>query len=390
MAQSYLLSDLANNPNIGIEIGKEIEAMSWIKSPFEPFVGTGSDRGIRTYHVAKKQPYRPRLKERLTGTGVRGNEEFSTNYDDISILNQTIYPDIVGNGVLSPVFHYEEMQSIDYEKEAKDSLATWSMDVRDKQLVAALTNDMTNCVVADATNKFKDSSAKKDVKSATKEIVKGDVVTVKMLERAIFMARTGIDYKGNNLSYPLKPTRAQRQRAGDISFMHYSYIILLDSYGIYQLQSDDEWREMQKYAGIRGDANNLFMGLAGMIQGCPVIDMGVWSKTQAGLCNSEVGDSEFKQYILAENVNNKFVTPQDYADTQPLCIGALIGASALLMAGTSYPRIYMESRDAGRKKAIGIDRVQAIAKAKFGHDNKGLEKENGKDFATIGLFYSKE
>lgn len=390
MAQGYLLSDLANNPNIGIEIGKEIEAMSWIKSPWEPFVGTGSDRGIRTYNVPKKQPFRPRLKERLTGTGVRGNEEFSTNYDDISILNQTIYPDIVGNGVLSPVFHYEEMQSIDYEKEAKDSLATWNMDVRDKQLTAALTNDMTNCVVADQTNKYKDSSNHNSVKAATKQIQKGDVVNVKMLERAIFMARTGLDYKGNQVSYPLKPTRAQKLSSGGISIMHYSYIIMLDSYGIYQLQNDEEWREMQKYAGIRGDANNLFMGLVGMIQGCPVLDMGVWSKAQAGLCNSEISDSEFKQYILAENVNNKFVTPSDYADNQPVSIGALIGASALVMAGTSYPRIYMEQRDAGRKKAIGIDRVQAIAKAKFGHDNKGLEKEVGKDFATIGLFYSKE
>lgn len=387
---AYLLSDLANNPNIGIEIGKEIESMSWVKSPFEPLVGTGSDRGIRTYNVAKKQPYRPRLKERLTGTGVRGNEEFSTNYDDISILNQTIYPDIVGNGVLSPVFHYEEMQSIDYEKEAKDSLATWSMDVRDKQLVAALTNDMTNCVVADATNSFKDTSADRKVVDATKKIVAGDVVSVKMLERAIFMARTGLDFKGNQVSYPLKPTRAEKKKQGDLSVMHYSYIILLDSYGIYQLQNDKEWREMQKYAGTRGDANNLFMGLVGMIQGCPVIDMGVWSKAQAGLCNSEISDSEFKQYINAENVNNKFVTPANYADNQAVSIGALIGASALLMAGTSYPRIYMESRDAGRKKAIGIDRVQAIAKAKFGHDNKGLENEVGKDFATIGLFYSKE
>ena len=82
---SYTLTDIINNPNIGIEIGKEIESMSWIKSPFEPLVGQGSDRGIRSYQIANKQPFRPRLKARLTGTGVQDNEEFQTNYDEMEI-----------------------------------------------------------------------------------------------------------------------------------------------------------------------------------------------------------------------------------------------------------------------------------------------------------------
>ena len=306
--------------------------MSWIKSPFEPLVGQGSDRGIRSYQIANKQPFRPRLKARLTGTGVQDNEEFQTNYDEMEILNQTIYPKISGNGLLSPVFHYSEMQFIDFEKEAKDSLATWMMDTRDKQFIAALTNDLTNCVVADATNGYKDTTAETSVKNASKKIQKGDTISVKAIRRAIFLARTGIDYKNREI-FPLKPIRAQSMSNGGISTMHYSYIIMLDNYEIQQLKNDEEWRDMQKYAGERGPSNNLFMGLVGMIDGCPVLDFGVWSEAAAGLCNSEVKDKDFLRFLNKDNTHNKIVRPSDYADAQPVSIGFLIGASALLIAG---------------------------------------------------------
>lgn len=386
---AYSLTDIVNNPNIGIEIGREIESMSWTKSPFEPLVGTGSDRGIRSYQIANKQPFRPRLKARLTGSGVQDNEEFQTNYDEMEILNQTVYPKISGNGLLSPVFHYSEMQYIDFEKEAKDSLATWMMDTRDKQFIAALTNDITNCVVADQTNGFKDITTKRNVKEAAQEIIKGDTLSVKTLRRAIFQARAGIDYKGQEV-FPMKPIRAETTSVNGISMRHYSYIIMLDSYGIQQLKNDDEWREMQLHAGDRGDKNNLFMGLVGLIDGCPVLDFGIWSEANAGLCSSEVKDNEFLRFLNKENAHGKIVKPSDYANAQPVSIGFLIGASALIIAGSLQPRVYVETKDAGRKIAVGMDRVMAVAKARFGEDDNGLQKYKGKDFATIGIFYSKE
>lgn len=385
---AYTITDIINNPNIGIEIGREIESMSWLKSPFEPLIGTGSDRGIRSYSINNKNPFRPRLKARLSGTGVKDNEEFETNYDQLEILSQTIYPKISGNGMLSPVFHYDEMSMINFESEAKDSLATWMMDTRDKQFIAALTNDLTNCVVADQANGYKDTTQESSVKNASKKIAKGDTISVKTLRQAIFLARTGLDYKGKEV-FPMKPIRAQSYTIGNINTMHYSYVIMLDSYGINQLKQDEEWRDMQKYAGDRGDKNNLFMGLAGMIDGCPVLDFGVWSEAQAGLLNSEVRDAQFLEFLNKDNTNGKIVKPSEYAGDQPLSIGFLIGASALLIAGSMQPRIYADKKDAGRKFVIGMDRVMAIAKARFG-DESHVQKYAGKDFSTIGIFYSKE
>lgn len=389
---SYSLLDLKNNPNVGIQIGREIEKMSWLKSPFEPLAGRGSDRMIRAYSVDKETPYRPRLKTKLKGLGVRDNEEFATNYDELEILSQTMFPKVIGNSLLSPIYHYSNMQQIDFEKEAKDSLATWMMDFRDKQYIAALTNDLTNCVVADSTNGFKDVSNETSVRNASSQIVRGDVISVKTLRRAIFMARAGKDYKNREI-YPIKPLRAQRHTTQGLSILHYSYVIMLDTHGIQQLQNDEEWRDMQKYAGERGDKNNLFTGLSGMIDGCPVLDFGVWGSGNVGLMNSNVEDKEFLHYINLQNTH-KVVKPSQYAKdaTNPVCIGFLVGASALLTVGSDAPNIYTEERDAGRKQVIAMDRLMAISKARFGEetDTHIDDKFKNKDFAVIGIFYSKE
>lgn len=86
-----------DNPNVCVQLGNVIEKAVWKKSPFEPLMGKGENRGIRTYSVKNDQPYRPRLKAPLAGDGVIGNADFETNYDNLEILSQTIYPMVVGN-----------------------------------------------------------------------------------------------------------------------------------------------------------------------------------------------------------------------------------------------------------------------------------------------------
>lgn len=45
-------NNISNNPNLGIEVGREIQNASWIKSPFFSITGTGADRGVRLFSVA--------------------------------------------------------------------------------------------------------------------------------------------------------------------------------------------------------------------------------------------------------------------------------------------------------------------------------------------------
>lgn len=381
------LADWRNDPNVSIAIGKVIEKASWKKSIFEPLVGSGSDRGIRTYKVNNTEPYRPRLKTQLTGDGVKGNADFDTNFDNLEILSQTIYPEVIGNSLKSPIKHYSTMQQIDFIKEATDSLTDWITDKRDRQFITALANDITNCVVCDGTDGFKDTTSSKDVPTASKKIAAGDVCNVKAIRRAIFMARAGKNYKGKE-AYPIKPIRSQTHTIGGLTLQNYSYIILLDSYQINQLKNDKEWQEMQQN-GVRGDKNNIFTGLIGLIDECPVIDMGVWTKTQSGFLNSEISDGEFKANINALN-HKKLTPPSTYADARAVSIGFLIGAGALVMAGNENINFYIDDlQDAGRKTICGADRILAISKGRF-EDQANISVYNNSDFAAIAIFSSKE
>ncbi len=102
-------NNISNNPNLGIEIGREIQNASWVKSPFFSITGTGADRGIRLFSVANQQPFRPRIKAQLTGSGVSGNTDFEANYDNLEILSQTIYPDAFGNSLRSKIKAYQKL-----------------------------------------------------------------------------------------------------------------------------------------------------------------------------------------------------------------------------------------------------------------------------------------
>lgn len=378
---------LKNDPNISVKIGQEIERLSWIKSPFASFTGRGGDRGVRHFEVSNDQPYRPRLKNKLTGDGVEGNADLETNYDELEILNQTIYPKVIGNALKSPIKQYSKMAGIDFAKEAVDSLGEWCADKRDRHIVAHLCNDFTNAVVADSTNGYK--AFNKSIETMTKSISAGDVCNVKLLRRAIFMARAGIGVNGKE-AFPLKPIKSDSINHNGVSIMHNSYIILLESHQIQQLKNDEEWVKMQASAGERGEKNNLFTGLVGMIDGSPVLDMGVWTKMQVGMLNSDVSDGDFKKNIDAQNVT-KITPPSFYAGNQPLSIGALIGASAVVMAGSNAVNFYIDdTQDAGRKVVCGADRILSVAKGKFALESGSLSPFSNQDFATIGIFTSKE
>ncbi len=383
------IANWENNPNVSVEISRAIEKATWAKSPFSVLVGKGQDRGIRTYSVKDNQPYRPRLKAQLTGDGVRGNADFDTNLDNLEILSQTIYPEVVGNSLKSEIDKYTSIQFIDFVKEATDSLSDWIADKRDRRFVTALFNDLSNIVVCDAGDTgFKDSSAKTSAQEAAREIKAGDIISVKALRRAIFMARSGVNYQGKD-AFPIKPIRSTSHNVGGVSLENHSYIILLDTYQANQLKNDPEWIAMQK-VGVRGDKNNLFTGLIGLIDDCPVLDMGVWTRLQVGLINSETPESDFKANINPQNFS-KLTSPAEYKGTQAVSMGYLIGASALIMAGSDRVSFYIDkTQDAGRKTICGCDRLMAISKARFESASGFLSPYSNTDFAVIGIASSKE
>ncbi len=373
-------NNISSNKNIGIEVGFEIQEASWLKSPFKSITGRGSDRGIRTYAVKNVQPYRPRLKAQLSGSGVNGNTDFDANYDKLEILSQTIYPEVFGNALPSQIRAYDEIEKIDFVKEACDSLANWMNEERDKRIVASLTNDFTNYIY-----------------NATM-----DVATIR---KAIFYARNGLK-EDNTKAFPIKPIRADMVGVGDVMVQNTSYIIFLDSYQANQLKKDLEFKDLQKiYAFANEDKSALYHGLLGVIDNCPVIDAGVWNKLNVGMPNSTISESEFKHYINKANVSN-IVTPAQLKEKlndkekpnnkvklndKEISIGCLIGASSVLLAGSETTNFYIdETKDAGRKSVVGVDCILGVSKAKYQSSEGVNTPYDNQDFAVIGLISNME
>ncbi|RVY60178.1 DUF4043 family protein [Helicobacter pylori] len=366
-------NNISNNKNIGIEVGFEIQEASWVKSPFKSITGRGSDRGIRTYAVKNAQPYRPRLKAQLSGSGVSGNTDFEANYDKLEILSQTIYPEVFGNALPSQIRAYDEIERIDFIKEACDSLANWMNEERDKRIVASLTNDFTNYLYT-------------------------PTMSVSTIRKAIFLARNGLK-EDNSKAFPIKPIRADMVSVGDVVVQNTSYIIFLDSYQANQLKKDADFKELRKlYAFANEDKGVLYHGLLGVIDNCPVVDAGVWNKLNVGMPNSTISESEFKRYINKANANS-IVSPgelkskirKEKEKEKEISIGCLIGASSVLLAGSENTNFYIdETKDAGRKSVVGVDCILGVSKAKYQSTDGVVTPYDNQDFAVIGLVSNME
>ncbi|RKV61837.1 DUF4043 family protein [Helicobacter pylori] len=367
-------NNISNNKNIGIEVGFEIQEASWVKSPFKSITGRGSDRGIRTYAVKNAQPYRPRLKAQLSGSGVSGNTDFEANYDRLEILSQTIYPEVFGNALPSQIMAYDEIERIDFIKEACDSLANWMNEERDKRIVASLTNDFTNYLYT-------------------------PTMSVSTIRKAIFLARNGLK-ENNSKAFPIKPIRADMVSVGDVVVQNTSYIIFLDSYQANQLKKDADFKELRKlYAFANEDKGVLYQGLLGVIDNCPVVDAGVWNKLNVGMPNSTISESEFKRYINKANANS-IVSPgqlkekiknKENKENKEISIGCLIGASSVLLAGSETTNFYIdETKDAGRKSVVGVDCILGVSKAKYQSSDGVSTPYDNQDFAVIGLVSNME
>ncbi|WP_104748592.1 DUF4043 family protein [Helicobacter cetorum] len=371
-------SNIASNPNIGVEVGYEIQNASWVKSPFKSITGRSSDRGIRTYLVKNVQPYRPRLKSQLSGSGVSGNTDFDANYDKLEILSQTIYPEVFGNSLPSQIKAYDELERIDFIKEACDSLASWMNEERDKRIVASLTNDFTNYLYS-------------------------QTMSVETIRKAIFLARNGLKANGDK-AFPIKPIRADMVSVGDVMVQNTSYIIFLDSYQANQLKKDEDYKELRKlYAFANEDKGILYHGLLGVIDNCPIIDAGVWNKLNVGMPNSTISDSEFSRYINKANASS-IVSPAQLRDIikkvagvkeklgdKQISIGCLMGASSVLLAGSEKTNFYIdETKDAGRKSVVGVDCIMGVSKAKYQSSDGEKTPYDNQDFAVIGLVSNME
>ncbi len=74
-----------------------------------------------------------------------------------------------------------------------------------------------------------------------------------------------------------------------------------------------------------------------------------------------------------------------------ISIGCLIGASAVLLAGSKETRFYIdETVDAGRKSLVGVDCLLGVSKAKYQSTDGVVTPYDNQDYAVIGLVSNME
>lgn len=380
-----------DDPNVANEISKRIETAVWRDSIFEPLMGGSENRVLRVYKTNRSNPkgaFTPRLKSALSGLGVTGNSDFDTNYDKLELHSLTVYPISYGNALKSEIELNETMRQVDFLKEATDSLYTWMKQKVDRVITVTMCNDFTNAVICDNNTGYKDTN-NKTIQETTKTITEDDILNLKAIKRAIYMAKRGIGYD-NKERFPIKPIHiSYKEGVGELKSRLYQYVILVDTVGAEQLKSDPDWIELQK-VNVRGLENNLFTGLLGMVDNCLIIDVGTWQSQNTGLLHSEVSDDEFKLHLNIQNLNGGNVTPPSfYSGDKKIGYGVLLGASALIYATAKTPTLYIDdTQDLGRKMAVGIDRICAIAKSRWKSHSANNSILDNTDFATIGIFYS--
>lgn len=384
--------EFADNPLVAVKIAEAMEEGYIADSMFEPLMGKSQDRPIRTYPHSTMEPYRPKLSDQLLGDGVEGNTDLDKNIDSFNRYSQTINPKLKRNSLLSEVDEYRTIKDPEFVADSQSKLTNWMTQVSDRMIITALSANMTNVVcAANNTKGYHDGSTSKSVKEYCKNITAGDVISVATIKRAITMARFGLKYNGEE-TFALRPSKVSQMSESGIKIFKTSYLVLLDNYQSEQLQSDPVWIDMHARAGTRGYAENkLFSGLLGEIDNCPVINMGLWTKTQPGFLNTDVAQSDFERYV---NSAIKGFMLGDYAgkDDHHTSIGAIIGGTGIAYVGSPIKFIIDNTADSGTKIKCAVAKVLGVAKTCYEVTEEDALNPlyDRQDFGVIGIISSKE
>ena len=276
------------------------------------FMGQGADNIIQLKNdLTKKKgdkitfPLRMRMTEAgqsssTTGITLEGNEEALVFYD--FAVELAIYGHAVKAGGKLDL----QRPAFDLRTEMKDALKEWIPEKLEKLLIAAL-------VASPTTNRLIDKSG-----SGGSDLT---VALIQQIKRAAKLATPKV-----------RPVRVEGEEC---------YVLLAHSYSTKGLKADQEWKNAQLYANIKGRKNPIFSGALGMID--------------------KVIVHEYDRSELLASGN--------------IALNLLLGAQAGVLGYSQYPSWLEKMFDYNRIPGVATDMVLAHGKSVF----------NNEDFGTIQL-----
>lgn len=377
----------AFDPKDKVALAQEIDTAVMNESFWAPMIGKNQNAIIRTFKTEAAGAMTVKLRDLLRGAGVKNNADFDTNQAKLQYLSQTVFVEIFGHSVRSEDLRFEQYKNnIDFTADASDALQEWMTDSYDRKVFATGVNDSTNVFALSVTDGVQDKAANGSIDDLCAQVTADDIVTVQSVRAMIKRASIGIDHNGKKVP-PVRPFAVKATVRDGVPIKQRCYVIVLDTFGIAQLKDDPEYNRGVIDGSIRGSDNPFFTGQVCSIDGSIILDGGVNSDEYAGVLSSDDDHSIFlNEHIPAVSLGQ-------YAGASGLTtsLGMLLGATAFACPLSTDATLYPEDKDMGRKKAIGIDRLLSIAKARYVGVKPEEQKTiwHNKDLSIMTLVYAR-
>jgi hypothetical protein len=352
-----------------LSYGKSITVGMMRDSFWSQFIGQGNGKIIKIAELAGNSVAGTttsiRIRGKLAGAGITGDQEFAENTGNQTNLYQTAVIESFGNSVKSKkdINILTNNLAINFRAEAQEDLEDWSFRAFDYKITKKLSSNLTNIV---ASSKVGDYS----VNDVTK-IVKGDKFSCADIDEVLKRNNHGVDGVGAK-SPKLKPVIIEETDTKGIKVKNRYYVLVLHSTQYLDLTNDQVWIEYQKNAP-QSNMNNVFTGQAGMYKGVIIIDGGAYQENEESgmLTSNEIADYEA-------------------SDGSCTAVGLFLGENAMVFGSDSGFMVTDDTYDVKTKLEIAIKRTIAIAKTNPSLTDNMNSVYNGKDYGVIGIISSIE
>lgn len=368
------LTNLASGTTEELKLwAKDLWKVARRKSFAEKFTGDGANSIIQRVREFKSDNKGAKavitLVPDLTGDGVTGDYQLTGNEQNITAYDQVIQVDQLRAGMKSAGRMPERKALVDFRKTARDQLGYWLANRRDQMTFLALSgipftknNDYTNRATLATGLNLGDLAFAADVAAPTNKRVVALIGTNTISDESGF-ATTGTLRK---LTYAdvvnLKAIAKERGIRGvTTEGGDEVYHLFLTPTGMAQLKLDPDFIANVRHAGVRGPANDLFVGTNDvLVDGVVIHEFNYVVSTRGAASGSRMGS-----------------TGTQHGQRALLC-----GAQALGVADIGDP--YWDEADVNdynNQFGIGIGKIFGMRKTKF----KGSwdDPTNVQDFGVL-------
>jgi len=283
----------------------------------------------------------------LTKAGVKGNDDLSTNYDELDFLPFTIEGELYAKPLRSPVKIIMDRTTADsWRRTKKSALVQWNTQNNVRLKTYAICKDFTHvvCVKSDGS-----------IVATPAELAEGDVLGIEAVEEALQRAEDGYENADGKKFPKLHPYTIEKATVGGIEVIGEYYPFFVGSASWRNIQNDPAYIAYQETKAQSGDFSGV-RGFKGEYKGAVFIRIGRDDgRTAGGLTSSSPAFDKFSNM-------SGYIGGGD-AQTE---LNFLLGCGAVGVAFDTGPEYdEFDKSDDGRKVVAYTQQFLGVKKVRF-------------------------